>query len=357
MDRVAMDLVGPLPKTDEGNQWILVVGDYATRWIEAYPLPNAKAETVAATFVSEFVCRFGIPREIHSDRGTNFESELFRGMCRILGIDKTRTTAYNPKSDGLIERFNRTLITIVSVMIDPRKNQRDWDKYLPFATSAYRCTPQESIGESPNMMMLGREVLLPVDLTVEHPDSCQEENQVDYAKQLRSRIQKAHERAQQCAKTSLRRQKKNYDRRTAESTIREGDFVWLFNPARRKGVCSKLQLRWEGPYLVLKRLSDVVVRIQRSKSSKMRVVHVDRLKPYQGRPIETWNRSEESPVEALGGDEQGTGKEDSLDVESNSGVEDTHHSDSVPHPVQGDMESSRVKRYPRREHRLPLRYR
>ena len=185
MDRVAMDLVGPLPKTEDGNQWILVVGDYATRWMEAYALPDAKAETVATKFVQEFVCRFGIPREVHTDRGTNFESDLFREMCRILGIAKTRTTAYNPKSDGLIERFNKTLITMVSMMIDPHKNQRDWDRYLAFATSAYRSTPQESIGESPNMMMLGREVLLPVDLTVEHPDRSQEETQTDFAEQLR----------------------------------------------------------------------------------------------------------------------------------------------------------------------------
>ena len=78
MDRVAMDLVGPLPRTEDGNQWILVVGDYSTRWMEAYALPDARAETVAAKFVSEFVCRFGVPREVHSDQGTNFESEVFK---------------------------------------------------------------------------------------------------------------------------------------------------------------------------------------------------------------------------------------------------------------------------------------
>ena len=362
MDRVAMDLVGPLPRTEDGNQWILVVGDYATRWIEAYALPDAKAETVATKFVCEFVCRFGIPKEMHTDRGTNFESELLREVCRILGISKTRTTAYNPKSDGLIERFNKTLITMVSMMIDPHKNQRDWDKHLPFATSAYRCTPQESLGESPNMMMLGREVLLPVDLTVDHPDRGQDGTSVDYAKELRGQIQRAHERAQERAKMSLRRQKKNYDRRATDPGIRKNEFVWLFNPAKRKGVCPKLQLKWEGPYLVLKKLSDVVFRIQRAKGAKPRVVHADRLKPYRGEPLEPWRETLVKEIRELAQKPSkvdkpsvGMGARSSLSNERNESVEMGVDS-SVTH--QGpDVQEPLFSRYPKRAHRLPVRFR
>ena len=110
--------------------------------MESYALPDAKAETVAGKLVSEFVCRFGVPLELHSDQGTNFESAVFSEMCRALGISKTRTTAYNPKSDGMVERFNKTLINMVAVMIEPRRRQRDWDECLPYACFAYRCTPQ-----------------------------------------------------------------------------------------------------------------------------------------------------------------------------------------------------------------------
>ena len=136
MARVALDLVGPL------------VGDYFTKWVEAYPLPDATAETVAGKMVEEYFCRFGMPTELHSDQGRNFESHVFSEVCTILGIKKTRTTPYNPKSDGFIERFNRTLITMVAVMIDPNKKQRDWDKQLPYAMFAYRSSPQESTGEA-----------------------------------------------------------------------------------------------------------------------------------------------------------------------------------------------------------------
>ena len=108
LERVALDIIGPLPETKDGNRWILVVGDYFTKWIEAYPLVDTTAESVAKKLVTEFICRLGVPSELHSDQGRNFESNVFTEVCNILGIHKTRTTPYNPKSDGLIERFNRT---------------------------------------------------------------------------------------------------------------------------------------------------------------------------------------------------------------------------------------------------------
>ena len=135
-----------LPQPLSRNCWIMVVGDYCSKWMEAYPLPDAKAETVANKFVGEFVCRFGVPLELHSDQGTNFESAVFAEMCRVLGITKTRTTAYNPKSDGMVEWFNKTLINMVAVMIEPKRKQRDWDECLPYACFAYRCTPRSPLG-------------------------------------------------------------------------------------------------------------------------------------------------------------------------------------------------------------------
>ena len=152
-----------------------------------------------------------MPQELHSDQGRNFESDVFTEMCKILGIKKTRTVAYNPKSDGLIERYNKTLINTVSMMLDPDRNQRDWDQQLPFATFAYRSVPQESTGETPNMLMLGREVMLPVDLLAESPPPDEAtEPATDYGEDLRRRMQKAHERARQQTRNSARRQKRSY---------------------------------------------------------------------------------------------------------------------------------------------------
>ena len=97
MQRVALDIMGPLPESDKGNKYILVVGDYLSKWMEAYPIPDQTATTVAEKFVNEFVCRFGVPDVLHSDQGRNFESQIFAEMCSALGIEKTRTCPYNPE--------------------------------------------------------------------------------------------------------------------------------------------------------------------------------------------------------------------------------------------------------------------
>ena len=114
MERIAMDILGPLPATSRGKKYILVVGDYFSKWKEAYPMPNMEATTIATFLVNEFICRFGVPEYLHTDQGRNFEASLMKEMCRLLGIKKTHTTPYHPQSDGLIERFNRTLLSMLS---------------------------------------------------------------------------------------------------------------------------------------------------------------------------------------------------------------------------------------------------
>ena len=118
MEHLALDVLGPFPLTEDWNKYILIVADYFTKWVEAYPLPNQEAPTVAEVLVKEYVCCFGVPLLLHSDQGRNFESAVFQGMCQLLGIRKTRTTPYHPQSDGMVERFNRTLEAQLSKFAD-----------------------------------------------------------------------------------------------------------------------------------------------------------------------------------------------------------------------------------------------
>jgi transposase InsO family protein len=92
MERVAIDILGPLPKTEAGNEYILVAQDNFTKWPEAFALPNQQTATVADVLVNQFFSRFGILLEIHSDQGRNFESALFQEICSIFQIEKIRTT-------------------------------------------------------------------------------------------------------------------------------------------------------------------------------------------------------------------------------------------------------------------------
>ena len=287
LERIAVDILGPLTETADGNVYVLVIGDYWTKWMECYPIPNQQAETVASKIVDEFVCRFGVPTELHSDQGRNFESQVFKEMCKLLNISKTRTTPYNPKSDGLIERYNRTIVNAVALMIQPHQHQTDWDKYLPYVGLAYRSSVQATTGETPNMMMIGREITLPIDLAFGGvPD--EKEMTTDYAEELRERIRGIHERARYALKVNMRRQKRNHDLLAKEPKFKEGQFVWLHNRSRRPGLSRKLALPWEGPYQIVTRLSDVHCRIQQSQRSKCKIVHVDRLKRYEGPELKPW---------------------------------------------------------------------
>ncbi|KAK3886996.1 hypothetical protein Pcinc_008878 [Petrolisthes cinctipes] len=106
MERVTMDITGPLPRTDKGNRYICVAMDYFTKWPEAYAIPDLEAVTVAQVLVDQFFCRLGMPQDLHSDQGREFESALFCESCKLLGIKKTRMTPLRPQSDGLVEKSN-----------------------------------------------------------------------------------------------------------------------------------------------------------------------------------------------------------------------------------------------------------
>ena len=95
-----MDIIGPLLETDQGNPYILVMDSFL-KWVEALAMPEQSAATVAHLFVTEVISRFGVPLQIHTDQGRNFESVLFKEVCRLLGIEKTRTTPLHPQSNGM----------------------------------------------------------------------------------------------------------------------------------------------------------------------------------------------------------------------------------------------------------------
>jgi transposase InsO family protein len=129
MQIAAVDIVGPFPDSPNGNRYILVAMDYFTRWAEVYAIPNQEASTVAEKLVNEFFLRFSPPEQLHSDQGRQFESSLMKEICRLLGIHKSRTTPYHPQSDGLVERFNRTLLSMLAT--SSREHPSTWESHLP----------------------------------------------------------------------------------------------------------------------------------------------------------------------------------------------------------------------------------
>ena len=285
MERIQIDLITPLPETYSGNKHILTVTCCFTKWTECYPLKNITAKTVASTLVDQFICRFGVPKIIHSDQGVQFESLLFQEMCELLGIEKTRATAFHPASDGLVERTHRTIEDMISKYIDA--NQRNWDQVLPLLLMAFRSSKQESSKFSPCMMMLGREIDLPVDLIYPAPSTELPKSREEYVLDLQNRMYKVHELARASLIEAGQKQKRLYDRKISRYSYSINDAVWLRVYVKPRGLSKKLQLRWEGPFKVVQKISDFVFKIQKNKKASCKIVHYNRLKPYSGK-VSPW---------------------------------------------------------------------
>ena len=132
LEWITVDVLGLLPANSHGNKYLLVVQDYCMKWVEVYPLPNQGAVTVAEVLVQQFVSSFGVLMVLHSDQGCNFESAVFTEMY---GLEKTQTTPLHPQSDGMVERFNHTIVAQL-LKID-NNHQNDWDEYVPLLLMAY----------------------------------------------------------------------------------------------------------------------------------------------------------------------------------------------------------------------------
>ena len=155
-ERVAMDIVGPMPRTMRGNLYILIVVDHFTKYVKAYPLPDQEAASIARVFLNEFVTMFGIPYEVHNDQGANFESTLMKELCKVLGISKTRTTPYHPQCDEQVERMNRVITELLSLKV--HNTTENWDLQLGRTLMANQSAVQTSTGFTPHYLLFGRKM-------------------------------------------------------------------------------------------------------------------------------------------------------------------------------------------------------
>ncbi|VDI62765.1 Hypothetical predicted protein [Mytilus galloprovincialis] len=244
MERVHIDFMGPLPKTKQNNEHILMMTDQFTKWTECIPLPSQTAEVTAQAAINEFFTRFGYPFQLFSDQGRNFESALFKAVCDLLQIHKARTTPYRPQSNGQVERQNRSLMDAVRCFVDSQ--QENWDQHIAQLGGAMRSSVNRSTGYTPNKLMLGRETNQPADLMF----------------------------GSQSEKEGLRK------------IVPAGDLVYVLDTAQIKGKCKKLGSPWKGPGIVISKVTGYVYKVK-----LQRVVfntNHDRLKPCGDRKIPAW---------------------------------------------------------------------
>ena len=168
LDFVAMDFLGPLPRTKTGNQHVLVITDRFTKLCRAIPLKNTKAVTTAKAFLESWIYVYGPPRLLLTDNGRSFTSKFFQSICLAVGTKNLFTTAYHPQSNGQAERYNRTLVTRLRHFV--AEHQDNWDDYVQPLTYAYNMQVHAATGTTPFDLVLSRH---PPAITLEtpaHPD-------------------------------------------------------------------------------------------------------------------------------------------------------------------------------------------
>ena len=243
-DRVAVDCLGPFPRSNAGNRYVVVFTEYLTRWPEAFAVPTIDARTIANLLVEKILARHGAPRTLLSDRGTNFLSTLVRSVCDLINTKKVNTTAYHPQTDGIVERFNHTLCQSISMYIS--SDQKDWDNHLAAILFAYRVSPHDTTGESPFFLLYGREPQLLVDVSLLPPRN-ESSSITEHRARIVQTLEEAHAIARENIQRAQQKMKEIYDRSARDPKFMIGDKVWVYTPKTKKGLSRKLMHHWHGP--------------------------------------------------------------------------------------------------------------
>ena len=248
--------------------------DYFTKWVEVLPLPSQTAEEVADVLIEQVFSRYGVPTELHSDQGRNFESVLMNRMLRRWGIFKTRTTPYHPASDGMVERFNRTLKSALSKMAFQCD---EWDKAVPLVAMQYRALKHDSSGFAPAELFIGRAMALPTDILFPPVEIVEPGTPVDYHTRLSMRLDSAYEVARDRLNASWNRMSHGYRASPKLEKLKQGDEVLVFQPSLTRLGSAKLASQWVGPCKITRVMSEWNFEVDRGGRRGKQVIHRDRL--------------------------------------------------------------------------------
>lgn len=301
LEKVCWD-VAILPQSYNGNTRVLFIGDMFTKYIKGYAMKDEKTKTIVRHFL-HLTAEHGCIGSIHNDQGRNFESKTIEEICKALGIEQTRTTAYHPQGNGFIERFNRTIKSMMAKTVD--ENQRDWDVKLPWLLQAYNAASQDSTGYTPYYLFHGRPFRFPRDVLLRNAPKFKSSD--EYATRLQAIIREAYEEARTAAEAARTKQKKFHDAEGKEHEgFTVGQLVLLHEPLREVGKSPKLHCPYTGLYFITAKTGPVTYAIRLlDGKAPARIVNMARLKPFNADSVEaiveatTGPRGKEEAVAAI----------------------------------------------------------
>lgn len=275
---VCTDFVGPLPRTKHGNNMLLVFFDRFSKWIELIPLRKATAESVVKSFRERILARFGTPKVLISDNGSQFSSRILKKYLAEIGVHHQFTAPYCPQENPT-ERANRTIKTMIAQIAKNQHNK--WDEHLPEISLALNTSTSESTGYSPAYLVQCREPRLPAALYDElvqgtgasnHSPASKAQELQEIFKIVRHQLGRAAED-----------QRRHYNLRRRPWKPKIGDLVLIHLHPLSKAVdnfAAKLAPKFDGPYEVVEFTSPVIVRVRGRKKDDMRTAHLSEIKPY-----------------------------------------------------------------------------
>ena len=246
-DRIGIDIVGPLPVTERHKRYIVTAIDYLTKWTEARALEKASAEEVAQFIFEDIICRHGCPKIILSDRGTHFVNKIVDNLCENFKIKHQLSSPYHPQTNGLVERFNRTLTETLAKLSEETDQ---WDLQLSAALFAYRTNKNSTTKMTPFYLTYGRMSTLPIDdINIEETDETQDLLARTY--EMVENLENKRKEALYNIENSQRKQKERFDSKLrGDKQFNIGDKVLLKDSAKEKQWSRKLEPKWKGPYYI-----------------------------------------------------------------------------------------------------------
>ena len=274
MDVVGIDTVGPLVTSNNGNNYIVTVVDWYSSWVEAYPVPNKEANTIAKVLLERFIPQHGCPSKIVSDRGTEYVNTAIDLLCTELHIKRSITTPYHPAANGKTERCHRFLNDIIAKSVQHRTHS-EWEEALPNALLAMRTCVNDSSKYTPYFLLYARDPVLPVD-TILKPRRRYYGD--DYVPTMLQRQHSAFITVKNNTKQARDNIKIQADKKAKQRKFQVGDPVFLHDPTIDVGQIKKFSSPWKPYYRIIDMITPVTARIRCQKSGESRTAHVNNLR-------------------------------------------------------------------------------
>ena len=274
---VVADVCGPLKLTEMGHNYILCIIEYSTRFVRFIPMKDCTAKAVAKSFYDQWVCIFGPPTAMNSDRGPAFISNLLRELAAFLGIRQKFSCPYVARSHGIIERVQLTLQKSLGFYLE--HYQDNWDIPLQAVAHAINSTPNKSTGFSPNLLMFGREVGKVVDGVISMPPHSRKTLR-DQLHDLMLTTEACRRVAKRCSEVQRESYRTNANKNARLREFVVGQKVYLFVPKTRRGFSKTMSQQWHGPYTVTEKVNEMgyMVKLDETGCRLPYVVHIHRLK-------------------------------------------------------------------------------